>query len=364
MMQYPAYLAMAFIALQLINVLLNFFFRQKIRKTEQSFDEPISVLIPARNEEHNIGFLLDDLSKVKNPKLEIIVCDDQSTDNTSAIVQKYAEADKRITLMHSKELPEAWLGKNHACYQLACRATGKYFLFVDADVRLHGNVIEDIAMYFKKYRLGLLSVFPVQIQKTIGEKLSVPMMNYILLTLLPLIYVRVSPFTSHAAANGQFMFFNAVSYRKTQPHKLHKSSPVEDIAIARYFKKQNITTACITGESRIQCRMYKNYKDALNGFTKNVFMFFGNSRVFAFAFWILTALGFIPVWLAFPKAMLVYLATLLAILLMYSYISKQNIVLNVLLFPLQLLFLFQVMIKNIVNKKQKQYLWKGRNIYS
>lgn len=363
-MQYLAYIAMGFVAFQFINVCLNLIFRQKIKETGLVAGKLVSVLIPTRNEEDNIGCLLDDLKETISINLEIIVYDDQSTDNTVKVVQKLSNSDSRIKLIQSQGLPAGWLGKNHACYQLAQQANGSYFLFLDADVRIQGKIIENAASYLKKCELGLLSIFPTQIQKTLGEKLTVPIMNYILLTLLPLVFVRVSPFSSHSAANGQFMLFNAKHYKLHQPHKVFKSSFVEDIAISRYYKKQKIKTACITGDKRIKCRMYKNYREALNGFSKNVFMFFCDNRILAFLFWMFAGQGFIPIMVFYPSLLWIYFSTIILIQILYSFISRQHILLSILLFPLQLLFMLQVMIKCIQNKAHKQYSWKGRNIYS
>ena len=189
-------------------------------------------------------------------------------------------------------------------------------------------------------------------------------MNYILLTLLPLIFVRISPFTSHAAANGQFMLFEALAYRKYQPHQLFKKSFVEDILIARFFKKQKLKIACLTGEKRIRCRMYQSYKDALNGFSKNVFMFFGNIPFFAKIFWMFSALGFIPVLFALPQYMAYYFIVLVFTLILYSLISRQNIGYNLLFFPLQQLFFMRIIGKALLTRKYKKLEWKERNIYS
>lgn len=364
MIIYLAYISIGFVIFQFLNVLLNLIFSQKIHKITTCLNKCVSILIPVRNEEDNIGYLLNDLKKIKSTNIEILVFDDQSTDNTISVVNKYISEDDRIKLIRSNGLPDHWLGKNYACCQLAQKAKGDYYLFVDADVRLQGNIIEDSINFIEKYKLGLLSVFPVQIQKTIGEKLTVPIMNYILLTLLPLILVRISPFVSHSAANGQFMFFDAEIYKKTQPHKLFKTSPVEDISIAQYFKKSKINIACLTGEKRIKCRMYKNYSDARNGFTKNVFMFFGNKPLLAFIFWIFAFGGFIPVFALSISWLVFYFVTVLFIQFSYSIISKQNAGLNILFFLAQMIFMFQVMIKNSLIIKNKNYIWKGRNIYS
>lgn len=362
-MHYLIYISLGFVGLQMFNVLLNFLFRQKILKTDVQNNELISVLIPARNEEANIGNLLEDLYKIKNDTIEIVVFNDHSTDNTSEIIKKFAEKDARVRLIHFENLPTGWLGKNHACYKLAQHAKGNYLLFVDADVKLSGNIVADAVSYLKRYKLGLLSVFPKQIQQSIGEKLTIPLMNYILLTLLPLIFVRVSPFKSHAAANGQFMLFDADIYKKLQPHQQFKNSAVEDIVISRFYKKKNIKIACLTGEERIQCRMYNSYNDALNGFSKNVFMFFGNMPVLAFMFWACATLGIVPLVVFEVHMAFVYFLAAILVQILYSITCKQNLFIAVLFFPAHLFFMLQVMIRALIVKKKKNYSWKGRNIY-
>ncbi|MGQ9820133.1 MAG: glycosyltransferase family 2 protein [Candidatus Kapaibacteriales bacterium] len=349
--------------MQLVNVVLNAIFRQKIKSPNNELNELISVLIPARNEEKNIAFLLSDLQNTKFSNLEIIVFDDESTDNTSKIIEKFAKQDNRISMIRSKGLPSGWLGKTYACYQLAQKASGQYLLFLDADTRINGNIIPKTVAYLKKHQLKLLSVFPVQIQKSFGEKISVPVMNYILLTLLPLIFVRVSPFASHAAANGQFMLFDADTYKQLQPHQLFKDFAAEDIAIARFYKRMKLKIACITGEKNIQCRMYQSYNEAIHGFSKNVFMFFGNMPVLALLFWIFSTLGFIPVLLAYPQYLLVYFLVLLLIVILYSFVSMQNIGLNILLFPFQMFFLLSIIVNAFLTRKKKTLKWKERNIY-
>lgn len=361
-MQYFVYISFGFLCFQLFNVLINFLFRQAIAKTEIQNNDLISVLIPARNEENNIARLLDALQKLNN-NIEILVCNDHSTDKTEEIISRYQTTDQRIRLIESEVLPKGWLGKNHACYQLAKQASGKYLLFIDADVVISGNIIADAVSYAKKHKLGLLSVFPKQVLLTTGEKKAVPLMNYILLTLLPLIFVRMSPFKSHTAANGQFMLFESKTYFELEPHKQFKNSAVEDIAISKFYKKQKIKIACLIGEERIQCRMYDSYKDALNGFSKNIFMFFGNSPIMAFIFWAFVTLGIVPIILYNINLILLYLLGVLLIQFLYAIICRQSIIITIVYFPANMFFMLRVMINALIIKKQKKYLWKGRNIY-
>lgn len=362
-MQYLVFISFGFLCFQLLDVLINFIFRQSIKKTEIQNSDFISLLIPARNEESNIARLLDALHKMKNSNIEILVCNDHSTDNTEEIINKYAAIDSRVRLIQSDSLPDSWFGKNFACYQLAKQARGEYLLFVDADVVISGNIVADAVAYVKKYKLGLLSVFPKQIMLTSAEKQTVPLMNYILLTLLPLIFVRVSPFKSHSAANGQFMLFETKTYKEFEPHKEFKNSAVEDIAISSFYKSRKIKTACLIGEERIQCRMYNSYKDALNGFSKNIFMFFGNSTVLAFLFWIFVIFGVVPIILYNLYLLIPYLLAVILIQLLYAITCKQNIITTILYFPANMFFMLRVMVKSLILRKNKNYTWKGRNIY-
>ncbi len=358
------YLSFGFVVFQLLNVIINCLFRQKIGHSKSSTKDIISVLIPARNEEVNIESLLSDLRKIDDCEVEILVFDDQSTDATADIVRQASLQDSRIRLYHSMGLPEGWLGKNYACYQLSQRAKGQYLLFLDADVRVDASIVRDAVEYMKKLRLGLLSVFPKQIQKTFGERVTVPMMNYILLTLLPLIFVRVSPFTSHSAANGQFMLFDNDVYRANDPHRQFAMSAVEDINIARYLKERKVIVACLAAEERVRCRMYHSYEEALKGFSKNVLMFFGNKPALAIAFWALAALGFIPVMLYSLGIFGLYIALVVLVQILYSIACGQNFSQNIELFPLQLLFLINVIIISLRQRHKKKFLWKDRNVYS
>lgn len=361
-MFYIAIFSFIFIIYQFITTLINFIFRQKIKNTDSLDSAEISILIPVRNEEKNIADLIENLQNLKSPNTEIIIYDDLSTDNTCQIIEKYINQNPNIKLIKGKELPEGWSGKNFACYNLAKNAHGKYYLFIDADVRLYDDIVPGVVAYLKKHNLGLLSIFPVQVLETFGEKISVPIMNYILLTLLPLILVHKSPFTAHSAANGQFMLFDADTYKRINPHEKFKNSHVEDINIARYYKKQNIKIACLTGDKRVQCRMYTSYQEALNGFAKNIFMFFGNQPVLAFMFWLLATVGFVPVMFVSNSLLIIYFSLLIIIQILYSILTKQNPILNLLLFPLQLVFMLHVMLYSIIKKNKKDYQWKGRNI--
>ena len=364
-MNYLAYFILFFALLQFVVATVNLIFLQRYPKNEHPFSGLVSVLIPARNEEKNIGVLLQELSNQEYVNIEILVYNDQSQDRTVEIVEEFSKTDKRIKIINGKELPKGWLGKNNACHQLAKNATGEYFLFLDADVRVRTPIIQNTTKLAEKHNLGLLSIFPMQKMESVGEQLTVPNMNYILLTLLPLILVRITGYPSLAAANGQFMLFNARIYKQLFPHQKMKTSKVEDIEIARFYKNNNINVACLVGNPSITCRMYTGFKQAVYGFSKNAIQFFGGSFILAILFWLITTFGFIVILLQFPAGLFAaYLVLQLLTRGFVSAASRQSIWRNLLMaIPQQIiigLFIFQA----LVNVFKKQYTWKDRKIQS
>ena len=79
----------------------------------------VSVLIPARNEERNIGDAVAAVLANRDVDLEVIVMDDHSNDRTAKIVSEMSSRDSRLRLESAPILPEGWCGKQHACNSLA-----------------------------------------------------------------------------------------------------------------------------------------------------------------------------------------------------------------------------------------------------
>jgi glycosyltransferase involved in cell wall biosynthesis len=343
--------------------LINLIFREKPVKCQIKDSPIVSVLIPARNEEENIRNILQDLLSQNYKNIEIIVFNDQSEDRTAEIVQEFQQKNPAINLISSPGLSEGWLGKNFACHNLSKAAKGDWLLFIDADVRISDDIISSEVALASKYGLALVSIFPKQMIRTIGEKITVPNMNFILLSLLPLVFVRKSAFPSLSAANGQFMLFDSRIYKSLNPHELTKTKKAEDIEIARLLKMRGFRVACLTGDNTIRCRMYSGFSDAVNGFSKNVSAFFGNSLLLSLIFWITTTFGPLFVALATPVTVIIsYLIAYMAIRIMVSIVSEQNILLNLLYIVPQQVSCGLFIGSAFINKYFKDYQWKGRSI--
>jgi hypothetical protein len=102
---------------------------------------------------------------------------------------------------------------------------------------------------------------------------------------LPFILVPKSKYSSLSAAIGQFMLFKI--YLKYNLHEKFKQSIAEDLEIARYLKKNNERILCLTGDERLECRMYQGLNEAINGFSRTIKIIFGNSYFLLILFWII-----------------------------------------------------------------------------
>lgn len=132
----------------------------RIRKNyTAALDAPsVSVCIPARNENHAMTECLERVLASDYRKLEVIVYDDASTDDTSALVRSFAYAGVRFVA--GTPLPEGWLGKNHALEVLAREASGTYVIFLDVDTRIDPTTISQLVGYSMTETVDMVSVIP------------------------------------------------------------------------------------------------------------------------------------------------------------------------------------------------------------
>lgn len=118
----------------------------------------VTVCIPARNEMHAMTECLDRVIASAYPKMEIIVLDDASEDNTSNLIKAYAHAGVRF--VSGGDLPQGWLGKNYALSVLASKASGRYMLFIDVDIRIDKGTVGQLVSYMQQEQASMLSVLP------------------------------------------------------------------------------------------------------------------------------------------------------------------------------------------------------------
>jgi len=357
------WIILSFALIRMVVSLVNLMSPLYLPNTTHRSELFVSVLIPARNEARNLPKLLSSLMSQDHLNMEVLVYDDHSEDATGEVVRKFSEKDSRIQLIHGKKMPPDWLGKNFACHQLAAHARGVYLLFLDADVHVSTNLVRRCIHHAENHQLALLSFFPRQEIRSVGEWMTVPLMNWILLTLLPLSLVRKSPRPSLAAANGQLMMFQANIYQKCQWHELVKCDLVEDIVICRKMKEQGHKVCTLLGSNDVSCRMYSSFREGVNGFAKNVVEFFGGNPFVAvlFALVVLSGILIIPVYLGSTR-FIIYLMSIILTRVFVSFSSRQSVLHNLLFHVPQMASFLIMLYKGLKVKLSGIYYWKGRKI--
>lgn len=360
---YFYYIVLLFSVIQFSVALVNYITSPVLQSSDTYNDKFISILIPARNEEKNISGLLDSLINQDYKNIEVIVLNDGSTDNTESILIEYSQKYNFIKYINGKDLPQGWLGKNWACHQLSQFAKGDYFLFLDADTKVENMLINSSLTYLKHNEIHLLSIFPTQIIKTFGEKLTVPLMNNILLGLLPLILIKNTKYSSLAAANGQFMFFEANNYKRNDWHEKVKNKITEDIEIIRLMKINKNRVMTLLGGDLIKCRMYTNLSEAIDGFSKNIIQMLGGSIIFLLIYLLLISWSLPYLYFKYNFGMFLTIFLFMIVQrVLISKLSNQSIIENIILYPFQLIILNFISYKSIIKKYNKSLVWKGRKL--
>ncbi len=241
--------------------------------------EPVVVLLPLRDEAARVTPCLRALLAQQGvPELRIVVLDDGSTDGTADVVRAVAGDDPRVTLLDGAAPPPGWLGKPHACWQLATRAdpAATVLVFVDADVVLAPHAVAAAVGELRAARLALLSPYPRIVVTTAADRLVQPLLQWLWLTFLPLRAMERSARPSLAAAGGQFLVVDRAGYLAAGGHATVADRVLEDIELARAVKRAGGRIALADGSRLATCRMYDDWPQLRDGYSKSLWASFGH----------------------------------------------------------------------------------------
>lgn len=237
-------------------------------------DSPaVSVIVPARNEAHNIGRCLRSLLASEYPEFEVIMVDDGSTDETGAIARRLAQEDERLVVVTGAAKPDDWAGKPWACWQGYQKAVGELLLFTDADTEHGPKLLGHAVGMLQSHKADLVTVMPLQEMKTFWERQVQPFF----LLLLGLRYGsprRMSRNTNprDAIANGQFILVTRDSYQWIGGHRKVQASVIEDLQLAAAYTDNGKVLRFALADEDMRTRMYRSLPELVEGWSKNVYI--------------------------------------------------------------------------------------------
>ncbi|MEM7428758.1 MAG: glycosyltransferase family 2 protein [Pseudomonadota bacterium] len=230
---------------------------------------PISVLVPARNEEKRIRPLLETMQESEGVEFELIIADDNSTDATPDIIREFSKDDPRIKLVSTPKLPEGWGGKNHACYFLSQQASHENMVFIDADMIVSPDCLARISAHLDDNDAALISGVPLQETVTFWEQVVIPQIHVMLLGYLPFLGVKLSKSPGFGAAVGQIIAVKRSAYEETGGHEPIRATLHDGVQLARLFRRNGLKTDLVDVTSVCATRMYEDLEGIWSGFLKN-----------------------------------------------------------------------------------------------
>jgi 4,4'-diaponeurosporenoate glycosyltransferase len=219
----------------------------------------ISVIIPARNEEKNLPYILQSLKKQTIEPFEIIVVDDSSSDKTAEVAASYG-----ARVIRNSTLPNGWTGKNWAVWNGFLNCSGDLLIFLDADVRLAPHALEAL-IHTRERSGGVISVVPYHYTEKFYERLAQ-------LPCLLGIFAFTAPFERNNRDKGLYgscIVVTRQDYEKINGHISVQGELLDDLSLGKKFAEADIRVNNFIGYSMVSFRMYSNgIKSLVQGFGK------------------------------------------------------------------------------------------------
>ena len=230
----------------------------------------LSVIIPARNEAGTIEPALRSILAQDYSALEVVAIDDRSEDTTGAILDRVAADSGVLQVVHVRELPPGWLGKNHALHLGASSARGEYFLFSDADVHYEQGALRRAVAFCDARRLDHLTILPdLPLRSPLLQCGSLGGILGLLMLYRPW---RARASGRHGMGIGAFNLVRAEAYRRAGGHAAIRMEVVDDIELGRLMGEHG-RQDMLFGTGMVSVEIYRTLAEMLHGLQKNAFAF-------------------------------------------------------------------------------------------
>lgn len=265
----------------------------------------LSVIVPARNEARSIERCVRSLLAQTLDDYELIVVDDRSDDGTDRILAALAREEPRLRVVTGEPLPDGWVGKPWAVAQGARVARGAWLLITDADSEHAPHGCASTLAFARAHGVDAVTLWAHQELGSWAERAVLPtVLGLVMLASGTMRQLNDPADREHALANGQYLLVARAAYDALGGHEALRGEIVEDVAFARRLKADGRFRLLLAeGEAHVRVRMYTNFRELWEGFTKNMYLGAkGDVKALAGAAALLALLSVVPAALAVDGA--------------------------------------------------------------
>jgi hypothetical protein len=229
----------------------------------------VSIVFAARNEGATVGTAVPTMLALDYPGLELIAVNDRSEDDTGAALDRLAAADPRLRVVHVRELPAGWIGKNHALHAGAQQAAGDWILFTDADIHFAPDALRRAIAYARAQTLDHLAAIPRLSDH--GHLLGICVNAFSFAFTVGIRPWRIPDPRSWAHGGvGAFNLVRTTTYRKLHGHQPLRLRPDDDIKLGKLMKAGG-SSELVLGAGAISVAWYDSVGAMIHGLMKNAY---------------------------------------------------------------------------------------------
>ena len=228
----------------------------------------VTVIAPARNEEHAVEAAAKSMVAMEYPELQVVFVDDHSSDRTAELLDSMAKGCERLHVFHNPPARPGWLGKQNAVWHAVeqFEPNSEWLLFTDGDIVFGATVLRDAVLFMKEHELDFLTCIPLVETSSLLEDLALaPRWAHHLECFE---YGKLNDARTIPLGIGAFMLVRRDMYVAAGGHAAIRAEQADDAALARLLKKSGAAIGFARAGDQLRCRQYRGFVDAMRNLVR------------------------------------------------------------------------------------------------
>ena len=241
----------------------------------------LTIVAASRNEAERVEEGSRSLLLQDYPGVRVLLVDDRSTDATGEILDRLAQEDPRLTVLHLATLPEGWIGKPHALHVAAFEARTEWILFTDGDIQLAADTARRAVSIAVRERADHIAIAPDLLVDSITEAMFVGFF-VIAFNLSQRPWNASDPRSRDSIGVGAFNLVRREAYERSGGHARIRYDMIDDLSLGRILKRSGARQLFLAHAGRVRAKWHTGARGLIRGVEKNAFASLGYRALPAF----------------------------------------------------------------------------------